>query len=102
MESAQQVTGVKAHAVPQGLCENLINAIKLLANQKDGESPIESIFAGFCERSWKVGKPADWENHGRFILMLQPLARWEGEEGRQHANDQIERLREGKSTWQEG
>ena len=39
-------TGVGAsvcetHAAPQGLCENLINALKLLANQqKDGDSPI--------------------------------------------------------------
>ena len=39
----------KGHAVPQGLCENLI---KLLANQqKDGDSPIQSIVAGVRERS---------------------------------------------------
>ena len=62
-----------------------------------------------------MGQPADWDNHGRFILMLQ-LGRWEGMEGRQeshvsegvelgfigHAHDQNERLREGKDTWQEG
>ena len=36
----------KAHAVPQGLCENLFNALKLLASQqKDGGSPIQSIVA---------------------------------------------------------
>ena len=41
---------LKAHAVPQGLCEN--NALNLLANlQKDGDSPIQSIVAGHCERS---------------------------------------------------
>ena len=29
----------KAHVVPQGLCENLVNALKLLANQQtDGDS----------------------------------------------------------------
>ena len=34
----------RALAVPQGLCENLINALKLLANQqKDGDSPIQNI-----------------------------------------------------------
>ena len=44
----------KAHAVPQGLCVNLIHALKLLANQpKDGESPVQSIATGLCERSRK-------------------------------------------------
>ena len=43
-----------AHAAPQGLCENLINALKLLTNhQRDGESPIYSIVTGLCERSRK-------------------------------------------------
>ena len=38
-ESASQAKVFKAHAVPQGLCDNLINALKLLANQqKDGDS----------------------------------------------------------------
>ena len=42
----------KAHAAPLGLCDNLINALKLLANQqKDGESPIQSIVTGLRERS---------------------------------------------------
>ena len=54
MESAQQDTGgtnrcqcqlrkkvFKALAAPRGLCENLVNMLKLLANQqKDGDSPI--------------------------------------------------------------
>ena len=32
----------RAHAVPQGLCENLVNALKLLANQqREGDSPIQ-------------------------------------------------------------
>ena len=36
------------------MCENLINALKLLANQqKDGDSPIQSVVTGFCERSRK-------------------------------------------------
>ena len=42
----------RAHAAPQGLCENLINALKLLANQQtDGDSPIQSIVTGLQERS---------------------------------------------------
>ena len=52
--SASQAKVFKAHAAPQGLCENLINALKLLANQqKDVESPIQSIATGLCERSRK-------------------------------------------------
>ena len=42
----------KAHAAPHGLCENLVNALKLLANQQvDGDSPIESIVKGLHEKS---------------------------------------------------
>ena len=51
-DSASQADVFKAHAVPQGVCENLINALKLLANQQnDGDSPIQSIVTGLCERS---------------------------------------------------
>ena len=38
--SASMAKVFKAHAVPQGLCENLINALKLLANQR--------IVTGLC------------------------------------------------------
>ena len=42
----------KAHGAPLGLCDNLINALKLLANQqKDGDSPIQSIVTGLHEES---------------------------------------------------
>ena len=42
----------KARAAPQGFCENLINALKLLANQQaDGESAIQSIVTGLHEQS---------------------------------------------------
>ena len=48
--SASQAKVFHAHAVPQNLCENLINAPKLLANQqKDGGSPIQSLLPSFCE-----------------------------------------------------
>ena len=44
----------KAHAVPQGLCGNLINALKLLANQQeDGDGFIQNIVTNFCEVSRK-------------------------------------------------
>ena len=42
----------KAHAAPQGLCEKLIDALKLLANQQtDGDSPIQGIVTGLHDRS---------------------------------------------------
>ena len=44
----------KAHAMPQGLCENLVNALKLLENQQDdGDSTISNIVAGLHEKSKK-------------------------------------------------
>ena len=45
----------RAHAAPQGLCDNLINSLKFLTNQqKDGDSPVESIVTGRREKSHKV------------------------------------------------
>ena len=42
--NANEAKAFKAHAAPLGLCDNLINALKLQANQqKDGDSPIQSI-----------------------------------------------------------
>ena len=52
-----EATFFREHAAPQGLCENLINALKLLANQQtDGDSPIQRIATGVQERS----KKASW------------------------------------------
>ena len=43
-ESIDQVKVFKAHAVPQGLCAHLINALKLLANQQeDGDGHMQNI-----------------------------------------------------------
>ena len=48
-----------AHAAPLRICDNLINALKLLANQqKDGDGPKQSIVTGLHERSRK-------RHHGR-------------------------------------
>ena len=50
----------KAHAVPQGLCANLINALKLLANQQeDGDGLIQNIVTN-------LGKDEQKRSHGRF------------------------------------
>ena len=44
----------KAHSVPQDLCENLISALKVLANQqKDGDSSMQRIVTSLCERNKK-------------------------------------------------
>ena len=43
-ESVDQAKVFKAHAVPQGLCANLINALELLANQQeDGDGLLQNI-----------------------------------------------------------
>ena len=53
-ESASQAKVSKAHAVPHSLSEILINALKLLANQQeDGDSPMQTVLTGLCERSRK-------------------------------------------------
>ena len=52
--NANEAKVVKPHAAPLGLCDNLTNALKLLANQqKYGDSPIQSIVTGLHERSRK-------------------------------------------------
>ena len=44
IDSIDQAKVFKAHAVPQGLCANLINALKLLANQQeDGDGLLKNI-----------------------------------------------------------
>ena len=43
----------RAHATLQGICENLINALKLLTSQQDdGDSPMDMFVQGLCEKSW--------------------------------------------------
>ena len=43
-DSIEQAKVFKAHAVPQGLCANLINALKLLVNQQeDGDGLLQNI-----------------------------------------------------------
>ena len=42
----------RAHAAPQGMCDNLINALELLTSQqKDGDSPVGYFVAGLLERN---------------------------------------------------
>ena len=42
----------RAHAAPQGMCDNLMNALKLLAHKhKYGDSPVKMVVQGLQERS---------------------------------------------------
>ena len=42
----------RAHAAPNGVCDNLINALRLLANhQKDGDNPVNMDVQGFLKKS---------------------------------------------------
>ena len=53
-ESFEQAKVFKVHAVPQGLCANLINALKLLANQQDdGDGLLQSIVTNLGKGSRK-------------------------------------------------
>ena len=53
-ESFEQVQGFKAHAVPQGLCANLINALKLLENQQEnGDGLLQNIVPNLGQGSRK-------------------------------------------------
>ena len=59
-ESFEQGKVFKAHAVPQGVCANLINVLKLLANQQeDGDSPLQNSVTNFGKGSRKC-RPGCW------------------------------------------
>ena len=69
---ANQAKVFKAHAVPQNLCQNLTNTLKLLANQqKDGDSPVQSIVKGLCEKKGREGK---MEGPGNFTEVDNRIA----------------------------
>ena len=60
--SVNQVKVFRAHAVPQDLCWNLINTLKLLANQQeDGDVLIQNIVTNFCEGSREGLTNGMWE-----------------------------------------
>ena len=53
-ENVNQAKVFNAHAVPQGLCENLFIALKLLANQQeDGDGFMQNIVTNLGEESRK-------------------------------------------------
>ena len=49
-ESVNQAKVFRAHAVPQGLCANLIDALKMLVNQQeDGDGLVQNIVTNLSE-----------------------------------------------------
>ena len=51
-DSVEQAKVFKAHAAPQGLCANLINALKLLANQQeDGDGHLHNVVKNLGKES---------------------------------------------------
>ena len=53
-ETFQQTKVFKEHGVPQGLCTNLINALKLLANQQeDGDGLLQNSVTNLGKGSRK-------------------------------------------------
>ena len=53
-ENVYQAQVFRAHAAPQGLCGNLVDALELLANhQEDGDGFIQNIVTNLCEGSKK-------------------------------------------------
>ena len=45
----QRGEGVSAHALPQGACENLVCALKLLVNrQTGGDSLVDMLYSRVC------------------------------------------------------
>ena len=54
VESVEHAKVFKAHSIPQGLCENLINALKLLANpQEDEDGLVQNIVTNLGKGSRK-------------------------------------------------
>ena len=53
-ESVEQAKVFKAHAIPQGVCANLINVLKLLANQQeDGDGLLQNVVTNLGKGSRK-------------------------------------------------
>ena len=53
-DSIEQAKVFKAHAIPQGLCAKLVNALKLLANQQeDGDGLLQNIVKNLGKESRK-------------------------------------------------
>ena len=66
-DGIEQAMVFKAHAVPQGLCENLTNALKWLANQQeDGDGLLQNIVTNLCKGS----RGPSIRPHGELLLLL--------------------------------
>ena len=55
-------------AAPQGVCDNLINTLKIVAKrQDDGDSPVKMVVQGFQEKGrLKIWPGSEGSHHGDF------------------------------------
>ena len=66
-DGIEQPKVFRAHAVPQGLCANLVSALKLLANQQeDGDGLLQNI-VNCVRRAEKVSRTACVVDNGRAL-----------------------------------
>ena len=76
--SIEQAKVFEAHAVPQGLCANLVKSLKLLANQQeDGDGLLQNIVKDLDKESRKVLRTACVNSSKLTMsapLMLDPQA----------------------------
>ena len=92
-ESFEQAKVYKAHAVPQGLCANLINALKLLANQQeDGDGLLQKVATNLGKGSRK-GLTAYGTSSGSIMSKPWMLERYT--EAREHSKFGSQKLRKG-------
>ena len=71
-DDSREAKVCRAHAAPQGLCDKLIDALKLLSNQqRDGDSLVASIVTGLWEKSRK----GIMDGPRKFIEVVNPSPR---------------------------
>ena len=62
----------RAHAAPQGVCDNLINALKLLANQQTyGDGPVKMVVPGLLEKKSAQNNGQAQKFYGSYQSIMQ-------------------------------
>ena len=79
-ESVNQAKVFRAHAVPWGLCGNLLIALKLLANQQEMAS-YRNIVTNLCEARYEGRKDAQSRGSGDVEVIHQCRPHGRGEVG---------------------
>ena len=75
------------HAAPRGVCDNLIAALKLLANQqKDGDSHVKVLVEGLQERS-QPGRTRQFDERVVRYVEEEVLEKYKIEEKKKDAHE---------------